>query len=106
MSTSELISCIGVCISFAAMTFSVMFSFKNSKKTDVKELEARIAENTRLNIKLDNIMQDISEIKEEFRLQRQEVQNLVERMARVEASAKQAHHRLDCMTGKNDQRQS
>lgn len=90
------VAIVGMLISLTA----VLFTAKGSKRTDVKDLEARIAENTKLNIKLDNIANDIAEIKEEIRANRQEMQNLTERVAKVEASAKQAHHRLDRMEEK------
>lgn len=98
MSTSEYIALFSALVAL----ISVLFTIKGSKRTDIKEVEARIAENTRVNVKLDGIAQDVAEIKEEIKLQRQEVQNLAERVARVEASAKQAHHRIDRMEGKED----
>lgn len=93
MSISEIVSCVSVLIALV----SVFITIKNSKRTDTKDIEARVAENTKLNVKLDGIANDVAEIKEEIRLQRQEVQNLAERVAKVEASATQAHRRLDSM---------
>lgn len=82
-------------ISMLGTLVAMYFSMKNGKRTDIKDVEARAAENAKLNVKLDEIARNISEIKEEIRLQKQEVQMLVERMAKVEASAKQAHLRMD-----------
>lgn len=96
MGTTEIVAVVGMLVSLVAL----LFTAKGSKRTDVKDLEARVAENTTLNIKLDNIANDIAEIKEEIRTNRQEMQNLTERVAKVEASAKQAHHRLDRMEEK------
>ncbi len=100
MGTAEIIALVGVMISLVA----VMLSMKNTKRTDTKDLEERVAENTKFNIKLDNIAQDVAETKEEIKLQRREVQNLVERMAKVEASAKQAHHRIDRIEKNSEER--
>ncbi len=91
MGTTEIVAVVGMLVSLIAL----LFTAKGSKRTDVKDLEARIAENTKLNIKLDSIGQDVAEIKEEIKLQRQEVQALAGKVATVEASSKQAHHRLD-----------
>lgn len=91
MGISEVVSCVSVIIALV----SVIFTVKNSKRTDIKDVEARVAENTKLNIKLDNIAQDITEIKDEVKLYRQEVRELTERVAKVEASASQAHKRMD-----------
>lgn len=82
-------------VSVVSVCFSVYFGLKNNKRSDTQELQTRIAENTRLNVKLDEIARNIVEIKEDIRLQKKEVQSLAERMARVEASTKQAHHRID-----------
>lgn len=98
MTTAEIIALVSVLISFVA----VLLSLKNSKRTDSKDLESRVAENTKLNIKLDNIAKDVTETKEEIKYQRREIQNLTERMAKVEASARQAHLRLDRMDKVND----
>ena len=90
----DVISIVSVLIALVATIVAV----KGSKRTDFNDLEARVTERTELNVKLDNIAQDVADVKEEIKLQRREVQNLVERMAKVEASAKQAHHRLDMMS--------
>ena len=100
MGTTEIIALAGVTISLLA----VLLSLKSTKRSDTKDLEERVAENTKFNIKLDSIAQDVAETKEEIKLQRREVQNLVERMAQVEASAKQAHHRLDRMEKSGEER--
>lgn len=100
MGTAEIITITVAIVGMLVSLVALLFTAKGSKRTDVKDLEARIAENTKVNIKLDNIGQDVAEIKEEIKLQRQEVQALAERVATVEASAKQAHHRLDRMEGK------
>ena len=100
MGANEIISLIIAGFGLLLSAVAIIFTVKGSKRTDVKDIEARVAENTKINIKLDNVAKDVAEIKEEIRLQRQEVQNLSERVAKVEASAKQAHHRLDRMEGK------
>ena len=100
---------VSMLIAFFGLVFSgvaIMFTVKGSKRTDVKDIEARVIENTTINLKLDNVAKDTAEIKEEVRLQRREVQNLSERMAKVEASAKQAHHRIDRMEGTETRNES
>ncbi len=93
---------VALLVSVISVCFSVYFGLKNNKRSDTAEIETRIADNTRVNIKLDEIAKNISEIKEEIRLQKKEVQCLAERMARVEASAKQAHRRLDRLEEKEN----
>lgn len=93
---------VALLISVVSVCFSVYFGLKNNKRSDAEEISSRIAENIRLNVKLDEIARNIVEIKEDIRLQKKEVQGLAERMARVEESAKQAHHRLDRIEERED----
>lgn len=86
---------LAVIISIISLVVSVLRGIKTDHKTDTKEIQERVAETTRLDVKLDAISRDLAELKDEIRLQRKEFQNLSERVAKVEASASQAHKRLD-----------
>ena len=84
-----------VIISIVSLVVSIVRGVKTDYKTDTKEIQERVAETTRLDVKLDAISRDLADLKDEIRLQRKEFQNLTERVAKVEASASQAHRRLD-----------
>ena len=86
---------LAVVISIISLVVSVVRGIKTDSKTDAKELQERVAETTRLDVKLDAISKDLADLKDEIRLQRKEFQMLSERVAKVEASASQAHKRLD-----------
>ncbi len=93
---------IAVIISIVSVAFSVFFGFfslgfglKNSKHTDTKDLEERIKENTRINMKLDAISTNTTEIKNEVSEMRKEINSHDTRIIKVEESVKSAHHRLD-----------
>lgn len=86
---------LAVILSIASLVVSIVRGVKTDHRTDTKELQERVAETTRLDVKLDAISKDIADLKDEIRLQRKEFQNLTERVAKVEASASQAHKRLD-----------
>lgn len=86
---------LAIIISILSLIFSVYRGIKGDHKTDTKELQDRVAETTRLDVKLDGISKDLGDLKDEIRLQRKEFQNLTERVAKVEASASQAHKRID-----------
>ena len=45
---------ISLIISLISVAFAVFFGLKNNKRTDVKDIEERVKENTKINIKLDN----------------------------------------------------
>ena len=86
---------LAVVISIISLVVSVVRGMRTDHKTDAKELQERVAETTRLDVKLDAISKDLADLKDEIRLQRKEFQSLAERVAKVEASASQAHKRLD-----------
>lgn len=86
---------LAVIISIISLVVSVVRGIKTDTKTNAKELQERVAETTRLDVKLDAISKDLADLKDEIRLQRKEFQILSERVAKVEASASQAHKRLD-----------
>ena len=86
---------LAVIISVISLVISSVRGLKSDHKADSKEIQERIAETTRLDVKLDAISKDLADLKDEIRLQRKEFQTLSERVAKVEASATQAHKRLD-----------
>ena len=100
MGVSTYISIIGVCISAFSVAAVIYFNQKGNKRTDTKEFEERVRENTRINMKLDNISSNTNDIKNEVSSIREEMKSHDGRIIRVEESAKQAHHRLDSMEEK------
>lgn len=80
----------------AALIFGY-FTFYNTRKAN----EHKEAENkTTVLIKLENIGDDVKEIKSEIRDVKVDISSLTERLARVEASCASAHKRLDELTNK------
>lgn len=93
---------IPIIISGVSVVFSVFFGFfslsynaKNSKHTDTKEIEDRVKENTRINMKLDTILGTIKEMKNERSEMKNELDSHDSRITVVEESVKQAHHRIN-----------
>ena len=82
-------------ISLVSVTFSVYFGLKNNKRTDTKDIEEKVKENTRINMKLDDIGQTAKDIKLELSSVREEIKSHNDRLIKVEESVKSAHHRLD-----------
>ena len=82
-------------ISIVSLAFSVFFGLKSSKHTDTKDIEERVKENTRINMKLDAISNNTTEIKNEVSEMRKEINSHDGRIVKVEESVKSAHHRLD-----------
>ena len=82
-------------IPIALSSFTVFYVIKNNKRSDTKDIEARVIENTKMNMKLDEIGRNVADIKYDISATKKDVQSLTERLAKVEASVKQAHYRID-----------
>lgn len=95
MNIATIISLIGVCISAISVIAVLYFNSKGSKRTDTKEIEERVKENTRINMKLDSIGNTVQDIKQDVSSMREEIRNHNDKIIQLEASAKQAHHRID-----------
>lgn len=88
---------ISLIISLISVAFAVFFGLKNNKRTDVKDIEERVKENTKINIKLDNIGQTTQDIKSEISSMRDDIKLHNDRIIKLEESCKSAHHRLDAL---------
>ena len=86
---------VALVISIVSVVFSVYFGLKNSKRTDTKDIEDRVKENTRIKVKLDNITQTTQEIKSEISSMREDIKSHNDRLIKLEESVKSAHHRID-----------
>ena len=84
-------------LSGISVAFAIFFGISNKKRNDKKETEERAAANTLMMTKLENIADDVKDIKRDYKETREEVQNLHDRVLIVEQSLKSYHKRLDGM---------
>lgn len=84
----------GISVAFAIF-FGVSSKSRNDRKDTEQETEDRAATHTLLMTKLENIADDVKDIKRDYRETNAEVQNLRERVVAVEQSLKSYHKRLD-----------
>lgn len=96
---------ITILVSVVSVAFAIYFGLKSNRRSDVKEIEERAANNAKVNMKLDTISVAVNDIKYDITATRNEVKDLRERVVSVEQSAKSAHHRLDDFFGKADRRE-
>lgn len=75
-------------ISVVSVAFSIFFGLKNNKRSDTKDIEERVKENTRINMKLDNISSSTQEIKEQISSLVRDVQKHGDRLVKVEEGVK------------------
>lgn len=95
MTLPIVISIMAVIVSIVSVIAMIYFNSKNSKHTDVKDIEQRVAERTEVNLKLDTINQNTQEIRYDVSAVKKDVQKHAEKIVEIEASTRQAHHRLD-----------
>ena len=86
---------ITICISLSALLFSVYMGLRGNKKTDTKEVETRVERETRLDMKLDEIIRDVKEVKETVRTIQNDIKDHEGRIAKLEASFTRLHERID-----------
>ena len=86
---------IALLISITSVAFSVFFGLKDSKKSDVKDIEDRVARDTKTDMKLDEISKDVKEVKETVRNIQNDVKDHEGRIVKLEARYKAEPKRLD-----------
>ena len=84
-----------IIISVLSLGFSVFTGLKSNKSRDTKDIAERVKENTRINMKLDAISNNTTDIKNEVSEMRKEINSHDSRIVKVEESVKSFHHRLD-----------
>lgn len=82
-------------VSILALLFGVYQFVRSSHKESDTQM-------TTVLIKLEHIAEGVSEIKTDIKSVKQDVEELRERMAKVEASSASAHKRLDGVFGSKD----
>lgn len=97
MPVAIIISIISVTFSFFFGIVSLVLNIKNNRRTDNSDLEDRVRENTRINMKLDAISSNTKDIKDEVVEMRKELNSHDNRIIKVEESVKSLHHRVDEM---------
>ena len=90
-----LTSVIGTVVGIVAGAYGMKKSGDASIKNQTKEQMA-------VSTKLDYVVQGLNDIKFDLRSQDNKLQNLTERVTKVEESNKSAHHRLDTLEKKID----
>ncbi len=84
-----------IVVSVLSLIFTVLMGLKNNKRSDTKDVEERVKENTRINMKLDNINSTTQDIKSELMTVRTDLQKHNDKLIILEQSCKQAHKRID-----------
>lgn len=84
-----------IVISIISLLFTVYNGLRGNKRTDTKDIEERTRERTELNVKLDFISANMQDIKDQISSVVKDVQNHGVKIAELEQSTRSAHHRID-----------
>lgn len=95
---------ITILISAVATAFAIFFGLKSNRREDVKTIEERAAKNAEIIYKLDTISGTVTDIKDDVSTTRKKIEEIDRRLVIVEQSSKSAHHRIDRIEGKEDDR--
>lgn len=88
---------VALLLSIVSVAFSVYLGLKNNKRADSDEVVKKAAEMATVNVKLDEIGKNVTDIKYDITATKKDVQELSNKMIIVEQSVKSAHHRIDEM---------
>ena len=86
---------VALVISLLGLAVSLYFNMANSGRAERAENKQDASAITTVIVKLENIADDIREIKKERGVMQEEQKKIVERVAIVEQSSKNGHKRLD-----------
>ncbi len=88
---------VALLISGASLVFGIITGMTNLKRNQKTDTKQDAAELTTVIVKLENIGNGIAEIKSEMKNVKKDIKETRERLIEVEASARQAHKRIDTM---------
>ncbi len=93
-----IIALIGLCCTLIGVGLGIL-GFTRTKKRDTREdtreAQAEATKQTLVETKLDYISKGIDDIRLDIKVQDRKIQEVIERVIRVEESTKSAHKRLD-----------
>lgn len=90
-----IISILSLIVTIVSVTCAVYFASKSKNRVDTKDIEERIKNDTRINMKLDSIGTNVSDIKTDISSVKEDIRSIDKRLVKVEESVKSAHHRID-----------
>lgn len=86
---------VALLISGISLVFGLYQGVANLKRNSHIDVKKDASEMTTVIVKLENIGNDISDIKNELSSVKQDMKDVIERIVKVEESSKSAHRRLD-----------
>ena len=91
---------VALLISVVSVVFSVYFGLKNNKRTDTKDIEDRVARDTKTDMKLDEISRGVQDIKYDVSSVKKDLSKHNDRLIVLENSVEKANGRIDVIEEK------
>lgn len=96
---------VSVLLSVISVVIAATVAATNIKRNNANDNRQEATNLTTLIVKLENISNGVNEIKSDMRNMKSDIQDLRDRLIRVEQSDKSAHHRLDTLESKKKEEQ-
>lgn len=91
---------LSILISVVSVVIAAVVAVTTIRRNNTTDDRQEASNLTTLIVKLENINDGVNEIKSDMRNMKSDIQDLRDRLIRVEQSDKSAHHRLDTLEGK------
>ena len=86
---------VAILVSIISVSVAIFFGVKSTKRADMQDVKDDTIKLTQIETKIDIIVTNMFEVKNEISSLRTEQNNIKERVTIVEESSKNAHKRLD-----------
>ena len=95
---------ITIIIAALSLSLSTYVALRNNRKADDKDIADKVARDTRIDLKLEEISNYVKDIRDDNSEMKRQVVEMNRQLVIVEQSVKSAHHRIDRIEGKEEQR--
>lgn len=103
--TRLLLEIAGFIVALLSVCFTIYMGLKNGRKSDAIAFEERIKRDTRTDMKLTEIGNDVKEVKETVKNIQNDIKDHEGRIVKLEASYKAVHKRLDDLSNAFDSKE-
>lgn len=93
---------ITIVIAALSLSLSTYVALRNNRKSDDKDIADKVARDTRIDLKLEEISNYVREIRDDNTELKRQFSDMNKQLVIVEQSVKSAHHRIDRMEGKEE----
>ena len=93
---------ITIVLTALSLSLSTYVALRNNRKSDDKDIADKVARDTRIDLKLEEISNYVREIRDDNSELKRQFSDMNKQLVIVEQSVKSAHHRIDRMEGKGE----